>query len=150
VAVTDDVRVSGIDHVELTVPDRREAAEWYERVLGLRVLDEYEAWADDPGGPLMVSSDGGGTKLALFAGEPATGLDEYRVAFGVDAAGFRGFLARLDEVPVFDTAGGRVTAGDVVDHGRSASVYFADPYGHALELTTYEYDDVRDLLGTDG
>ncbi len=148
--VTDDVRVSGVDHVELTVPDRREAAEWYERVLGLVVLDEYESWADDPGGPLMVSSDEGATKLALFAGEPTTGLDEYRVAFRVDAAGFRAFLDRLDEEPLSDATGERVTAGDVVDHDRSASIYFTDPYGHALELTTYEYDALGDLFERDG
>ena len=148
--MTDDVRVSGIDHVELTVPDRREAAKWYERVLGLRVLDEYESWADDPGGPLMVSSDEGATKLALFAGEPTTGLDEYRVAFRVDAAGFRAFLDRLDDEPLFDATDEWVTAGDVIDHDRSASIYFTDPYGHALELTTYEYDALSDLFERDG
>jgi catechol 2,3-dioxygenase-like lactoylglutathione lyase family enzyme len=28
-------RVDGIDHVELSVPDRYDAAEWYNEVLGL-------------------------------------------------------------------------------------------------------------------
>lgn len=145
--MTDEFRVDGIDHVELTVPDRREAAAWYERVLGLDAVEEYEDWADDPGGPLMVSSDGGRTKLALFAGEPTTGLDEYRVAFRVDAEGFQTFLDRLAETGVTDADGDPVGVGNVVDHDASFSVYFTDPYGHALEVTTYEHDAVAETLG---
>ena len=59
-------RVDQVDHVELFVPDRKEAARWYGRVLGLVVVPEYESWAQDVQGPLMISSDGGSTKLALF------------------------------------------------------------------------------------
>src|SRR5688500_7472544 len=59
-------RVLQIDHVELFVPDRHEAAGWYQRILGLDVVPALQAWAADPGGPLMMSSDGGSTKLALF------------------------------------------------------------------------------------
>ena len=61
-------RVLQIDHVELFVPDRREAADWYQRILGLEVVPEYQEWAAVPGGPLMISSDDGNTKLALFEG----------------------------------------------------------------------------------
>ena len=51
-------RVLQIDHVELFVPDRHEAAGWYQRILGLDVVPAYQDWAADPGGPLMISSDG--------------------------------------------------------------------------------------------
>jgi catechol 2,3-dioxygenase-like lactoylglutathione lyase family enzyme len=44
-----------LDHVELFVPDRYEAARWYQRVLGLEIVREYEEWAADPRGPLMIS-----------------------------------------------------------------------------------------------
>ncbi len=83
-----------IDHVELFVPDRHEAAGWYQRVLGLAVLPEYQEWATDQGGPLMISSDDGNTKLALFEGQPQS----------------------------------------------------SDPYGHRLEVTTYEYEAPRTAL----
>jgi hypothetical protein len=59
-----------IDHVELFVRDRHDAAHWYRDVLGLEVVDGYQEWADDPRGPLMISSDGGTTKLALFIRRP--------------------------------------------------------------------------------
>ena len=60
-------KVLQIDHVELFVPDRYEAARWYEHALGLQVVPGCEPWAAG-GGPLMISSDGGSTKLALFEG----------------------------------------------------------------------------------
>ena len=63
-------RVLQIDHVELFVPDRYEAADWYKRTLGLDIVPGYEQWAADPRGPLMISSDDGSTKLALFEGQP--------------------------------------------------------------------------------
>ena len=56
-------QVDQLDHVELFVPNRHEAAAWYRRVLGLEILSEYEFWAADPRVPLMVSSDAGNTKL---------------------------------------------------------------------------------------
>lgn len=143
-------RVAHIDHVEVFVPDRYEAAAWYERTLGLRILRDYEQWAAEDG-PLMISSDGGDTMLALFAGTP-TGQSEpigyRRVAFRVDAAGFRCFLDRLAGHPVYDTAGNRVTPADVVDHDKSFSIYFRDPYGNRYEVTTYDYRTTARQLST--
>ena len=55
-------RVDQIDHVELFVPDRDEAAAWYRDVLGLEVVAAFAHWADDPAGPLMISPDGGSTE----------------------------------------------------------------------------------------
>ncbi len=79
-----DVAGLAVDHVELFVPDRAVAAEWYARVLGCRSVPGTEQWAGDPRGPLMVSPDGGRTKLALFRDDTpghreTTGF--HRVAF---------------------------------------------------------------------
>ncbi len=132
-------RISGftLDHVELFVPDRDAAAEWYARILGCERVEGSERWAADPGGPLMVSPDGGRTKLALFAGEPpgtrpTAGF--HRVAFRLSAGAWSRFVAELLEQGI---------AARVVDHGTALSVYFDDPYGHHLEVTTYEADEVR-------
>ncbi len=142
--------VDQIDHVELIVPDRHEAAAWYERVLGLRILPAFEQWARHPQGPLMISSDAGNTKLALFQGGTGgpgarTGFD--RVAFRVGAANFRTFLDRLPDLKLTDDSGQAVTASSVVDHAAAYSLYFCDPFGHRLELTTYEYEEAKRLLG---
>jgi catechol 2,3-dioxygenase-like lactoylglutathione lyase family enzyme len=142
-------RVLQIDHVELFVPDRLEAAAWYQRILGLEVVSEYQKWAANQRGPLMISSDDGNTKLALFEGRPqgsrpTAGFD--RVAFRVDARGFMDFLQRLTDRPLKDDQDRPVTPDSVVDHEKAYSVYFCDPYGHRLEVTTYEYEATRAAL----
>src|SRR6266436_3877906 len=91
-----EFRVQQIDHVEMFVPDRYEAARWYERVLGLQIIREYEFWAEE-GGPLMIAA--GTTKLALFEGEPRGARPTagfHRVAFSVDGASFVEFCRQLD------------------------------------------------------
>jgi catechol 2,3-dioxygenase-like lactoylglutathione lyase family enzyme len=145
-------RVLQIDHVELFVPDRYEAAEWYRRILGLHVIPEFEAWAAGAGGPLIIATERGGTKLALFEGEPqgsrpTTGFD--RVAFRVDAEGFIAFLRRLTDEPLRDDRDRPVTADSVKDHRKAYSIYFCDPYGHRLEVTTYDYEATRAALAGD-
>lgn len=123
------------------MPDRRDAAAWYERVLGLRVMPEYEYWALDPRGPLMISSDAGNTKLALFQGKPQEARETagfHRVAFRVGADNFATFVARLPALELVDHLGKPVTEESVADHTGARSIYFCDPFGHRLELTTYE------------
>ena len=131
--------VEQIDHVEVLVPDIEEAASWYERVLGLTVVRGLE-WTE----PLMISSDGGSTKVALFRDTPqAENVGWRRLAFRVSGAAFLEFLGRLDDVPVVSSGGSTVTAGDIVDHDVCWSIYFADPYGNRLEITTYDYAEVE-------
>jgi catechol 2,3-dioxygenase-like lactoylglutathione lyase family enzyme len=141
-------RVLQIDHVELFVPDRYQAAQWYERVLGLQIVPECEPWAVE-GGPLMISSDGGGTKLALFEGQPTACPHTAafrRVAFRVTGSGFAEFLRRLPELTLTDSRRQPVTAASIVDHRQSYSIYFDDPYGHELEVTTYDHAQTSELL----
>ena len=145
----DTFRVQQIDHVELIVPDRHEAARWYERVLGLQIVNDFAFWADDPNGPLMIASASGGTMLALFAGKPRgsqRGVSHWRVAFRVDGPGFLAFLARLEDISLQNDDGETLTAAHEVDHDRSYSIYFVDPFGYQYEITTYEYDFVRTRL----
>ena len=126
-----------LDHVELFVPDRDEAAVWYAKVLGCEHVEGTERWADNPDGPLMVSPDGGKTKLALFTGEAQGARDTagfHRVAFRTSGAAWSRFAAGLLEQGI---------PARVVDHGTALSVYFNDPWGHHLEVTTYEADEVR-------
>jgi catechol 2,3-dioxygenase-like lactoylglutathione lyase family enzyme len=137
-------RVQRIDHVELNVPDRYEAAKWYQEVFGLEILRGYEFWAKD--GPVMIATEDGNSKLALFEGTPPGFTDFtgfHRVAFGVDGAGFLAFLVRLETLTLLNRQQKRLTAADVVDHIKSWSIYFLDPYGYRFELTTYDYEEVK-------
>lgn len=145
----DGFRVEQIDHVEVFVPDRHEAASWYHRVLGCEIVPDYAEWSEDPGGPLMISPDGGETKLALFHGEPqgprAT-AGFHLVAFRVNSSAFIEFLTRASDLGLKDAQGETVTQESAVDHGKAFSVYFIDPYGHRLEVTSYEHEAIRQAL----
>jgi catechol 2,3-dioxygenase-like lactoylglutathione lyase family enzyme len=131
-----------LDQVELFVPDRQEASTWYARVLGCRPVPGTDQWAADARGPLMIWPDGGRTKLALFQGEPqgprAT-AGFHRVAFRV---GGREWLAFMADLPGLGLSADGAPVR-VVDHGGAWSVYFGDPFGHRLEVTTYDAEMVR-------
>lgn len=132
--------VKQLDHVELFVPDQYEAAEWYQKLFGLEIVPNYEFWAAD--GPLMISSDGGQTMLALFKGEPPgfqPPIGFQRVAFRVDEANFFAFLQQVAKHGVFTHEGQQTHELEIVDHDLAHSLYFCDPYGNRYEVTTYEY-----------
>ncbi len=129
--------VDGLDHVHVAVRDRRAAAEWYGRVLGLAPAPEHAAWAENPQGPLFLATPGGAHCLALFQRRPETEGD-HTVAFRTGGAGFARFRDSLAELDLRDRHGGAVGPGDVVDHGGACSLYFCDPDGNRIELTTYE------------
>ncbi len=120
-----------IDHVAITVRDIGLAAKWYMEVLGLERYYE-ETWN---GVPTMVGK--GGTCIALFKAKgenphsPA-GPDTFtmtHLAFKADRKNFEEAQKTLKEKGIdfeFD------------DHDISHSIYFKDPDGHRLEITTYE------------
>jgi len=130
--------VEGIDHVALDVADDEQAADWYERVLGLERLEAFRSWAEGAG-PLVVSSDGGDTMLALFENDAGEYAPRH-VAFRTDGPGLFEFVDALAAEPTVDV-GGRDA---LVDHRLSYSVYVTDPDGHDLEVTTYDYEYVDD------
>lgn len=139
-----------IDHIKVCVPERNEAARWYQEVFGLKILHgpAWDAAAALPGGPLFLGIDDtlDGTKVVLFDGEPLgdhppIGLT--RAAFSTTAESFLRFLDRLDELALFNEEGERLTRRHLVDQWIAWSLYFNDPYGNRYELLTYEYEAVK-------
>lgn len=124
-------KVECIDHVALLVRDVEASVRWYQEVLGLERLYQ-EVWGSFPA---VVGT--GGTSLALFpvAGanpHPPPGRDTLcmrHVAFRVDRTNFRAAQDALRE---------RGIAFELQDHQAAHSIYFADPDGHQLEITTYD------------
>ena len=135
--------------MELYVTDWDDAASWYERVLGITPETAFEEWWQTEVGPLMLSVDDT-TKLALFERESATrgqDVSPHRIAFQTNVDGFLSFIDRLETLELTDRNGDPVTPDDVVDHELSYSLYFTDPDGNWLELTTNDYDEVATRLG---
>lgn len=136
--------VEGIDHVHMEVTDRDAAARWYARVLGLERDARFAPWAEDPMGPLILSAPGGGPALSLFARAARPPSRDATVAFRMAGGAFGAFLDRLPALGLSDRGGGPLARGDVVDHGLSWSLYFVDPDGNRIELTTYDREEVAE------
>jgi catechol 2,3-dioxygenase-like lactoylglutathione lyase family enzyme len=122
-----------VDHVGFTARDVDALADWYRRVLGMERV-HAEAWPDVDGGhPLVLCA--GPFSVALFKRRegveprPATPADvNEHVALALDRANFEQAQRDLDALGI---------PYELWDHGICDSLYFDDPEGHQIELTTY-------------
>jgi catechol 2,3-dioxygenase-like lactoylglutathione lyase family enzyme len=127
------MELEGIDHVAIGVRDIERSAEWYIDVLGFERLHEG-AW---DGVPTFVGK--GNTGLALFPANPdakstpSTHRD-IRLLHLAFRANLQNFLAAQRELQK------RGIKFEFQDHEISHSIYFHDPDGHQLEITTYEVE----------
>ena len=120
-----------IDHVALGVRDIERSAKWYIEVLGFERIHEG-MWE---GVPTFIGK--GKTGIALFPANSdakPTSLSHrelrmLHLAFRTDRENFLGAQRELEN---------RGIKFDFQDHEISHSIYFRDPDGHALEITTYE------------
>jgi catechol 2,3-dioxygenase-like lactoylglutathione lyase family enzyme len=123
-------RTQGLDHVALTVSDLKRSSSFYAEVLGFERA--HEEWDE----PVFMVSEGTGLALFTVGSHPPSGEPRAKpparflhVAFRVDKQGFEAAQAELAE---------RGIETRFMDHGASHSIYFDDPDGHQVELTTYE------------
>src|SRR5947209_2908491 len=125
------MELEGIDHVAMGVRDIERSAKWYIDVLGFeRRYDS--AWN---GIPTFVGR--GNTGIALFparSNENSAASDhrELRMLHLAFRASRENFLAAQRELKE------RGIEFEFQDHEISHSIYFRDPDGHALEITTYD------------
>lgn len=125
------MKLEGIDHIALSVSDVDRSVAWYQEVLGLeRRFDE--AWGNHPA---FVGI--GTTALALF---PTTAAQSKQTR-GRDRISMRHLAFRADRAN-FEKAQAELRGHGVSftfqDHEISHSIYFLDPDGHEIEITTYE------------
>ena len=122
--------LDGIDHVALAVRDVARSAAWYVEVLGF----EHRFPGMWGGVPTFIGK--GSTALALFPVNAANPSPRARgsivmlhLAFRASRSEFAAAQRELRE---------RGIAFEFQDHEISHSIYFRDPDGHELEITTYE------------
>jgi catechol 2,3-dioxygenase-like lactoylglutathione lyase family enzyme len=125
------MQLEGIDHVALGVRDIERSVKWYVEVLGFERLHEG-MWE---GVPTFIGK--GNTGIALFPAKPdakSTPLShrELRILHLAFRANRKNFLAAQGELEK------RGIKFEFQDHEISHSIYFRDPDGHQLEITTYE------------
>ena len=124
-------KIDALDHVALSVRDVERSARWYTHVLGLK--RQHEGVWD--GVPIFVGN--GAAAIALFPVRDKAGSKSHdhapvrtlHFAFRTDR---ENFLRAQDELKK------RAIPFDFQDHEISHSIYFRDPDGHEIEITTYE------------
>lgn len=123
--------LEGIDHIAIAVRDVEVSARWYVEVLGLERMHE-DVWGSHPA---MVGR--GGTAVALF---PVTS-DKPKPRPSKNTLAMRHFAFRASGEDFEAARGALVSRGIEVefqDHEITHSIYFHDPDGHELEITTYD------------
>jgi catechol 2,3-dioxygenase-like lactoylglutathione lyase family enzyme len=125
------MELEGIDHVALAVRDVEQAAKWYVDVLGFE--RRYEKMWN--GIPTFIAK--GNTAIALFPlrnndspSARSTGrVGMLHLAFRANRENFLTAQRELEK---------RGIKFEFQDHEISHSIYFRDPDGHELEITTYD------------
>lgn len=125
------MQLEGIDHVALAVRNVERSAQWYVEVLGFE--RRYEGMWN--GIPTFIGK--AATAIALFpihnihesSSARAAKIDMLHLAMRADR---RNFIAAQNELK------DRGIKFEFQDHEISHSIYFRDPDGHELEITTYE------------
>ena len=126
-------QLNRIDHVHVYVSDRLAAVKWYQDILGLRIQKEFEFWAKD-GGPLTLENISGSVHIALFESNKKSAST---VAFGVSGEEFVKWKSHLEKSEI---------QLRVSDHTKAWSMYFSDPFENLFEITSYDFDLVKDKL----
>lgn len=124
------MELEALDHVGINVADVDRSIRWYRDVLGLRRVHEEE-WGDFPA---VLEANGSG--VALFPRDEAPTTPPARADDDMSHVGFRTSRRGLEQAKAEIRALG--IDHHEGDYGVAWSVYFDDPDGHQIEITTYE------------
>ncbi|MGL4473996.1 MAG: VOC family protein [Shewanella sp.] len=126
-------KLQSIDHVHIYVANRELSEQWYNNVLGLHREKSLAFWAKN-GGPLTITNDEGSIHLALFE---SVRNQASVVAFSVSGKEYIEWYSHLKDLGI------EVHHND---HDVSWSVYFKDPDNNPYEITSYDYEIIKQAL----
>jgi glyoxylase I family protein len=121
------MQLQRLDHVSINVSDRARSIAWYTDVLGLPQLNE----PTDDDEPVFIGTPG--LQFGLFQAEVVSPSRE------PESTGMRHVALLVDDLAAArERLDERGVSYRPEDHGNALSVYFRDPDGNTLELTTYK------------
>ncbi len=123
-------QIEALDHIAVYVQDLQQSREWYRSVLGMEKRYQYKDTTGH-GNPLVVCS--GDACIVLFPAAP----DAPRLTF-------EGHIAMRLTRASFEQAQAHLRQQNIdfnfVHYPRCDSIYFNDPTGYQIELSTYEME----------
>jgi catechol 2,3-dioxygenase-like lactoylglutathione lyase family enzyme len=130
----------GVHHVTLVGADRQTSIDFWEGVLGMPFVFEQPN-LDNASESHLYFDPGDGRLITVFTNEERTpdptrtSTDPgavHHIAFSVSQATFKQSVERLDERGIRHS--------DVKDRGFMDSIYFEDPLGLLIELSSYRFE----------
>src|SRR5581483_10956706 len=130
----------GVHHITLVGADRQTSIDFWEGVLGMPFVFEQPN-LDRPSESHLYFDPGDGRLITVFTNEERTPDPErmptdpgcvHHIAFSLSQATFRQAVERLDERGIRHSG--------VKDRGFMDSIYFEDPLGLLIELSSYRFE----------
>ena len=134
------LQTQGVHHITIVGADRRRSIDFWEGVLGMPFVFEQPN-LDNPSESHLYFDPGDGRLVTVFTNEERapdptrTSTDigcVHHLAFSVSQATFRQAVERLDERGIRHSG--------VKDRGFMDSIYFDDPLGLLVELSSYRFE----------
>lgn len=126
--------ISHLDHLVLTVKDIRVTCDFYEKVLGMEVVTFGVDRIALKFGNQKINLHQAGQEIEPKAQNPTPGSGDLCFITNLSLEAFLDHLAAL-EIKVLQSPVARTGA-----MGKIRSVYFRDPDGNLLEVSTYAID----------
>jgi catechol 2,3-dioxygenase-like lactoylglutathione lyase family enzyme len=130
----------GVHHITLVGADRQTSIDFWEGLLGMPFVFEQPN-LDNESESHLYFDPGDGRLITVFTNEERepdprrTSTDigcVHHIAFSLSQATFRQAVERLDER--------EIRHGGVKDRGFMDSIYFEDPLGLEIELSSYRFE----------
>jgi glyoxalase family protein len=143
------LQTQGVHHITIVGADRRTSIDFWEGLLGMPfVFDQPNL--DNPSESHLYFDPGDGRLITVFTNEDRvpdatrTATDQgcvHHLAFAVSQASFNQAVERLDERGIRHSG--------VKDRGFMDSIYFEDPLGLLIELSSYRFEPPPGLTHAD-
>jgi len=134
------LQVQGVHHITLVGADRQTSIDFWEGMLGMPFVFEQPN-LDRESESHLYFDPGDGRLITVFTSEARTPDSTrtptdpgcvHHIAFSVSQATFNQAVARLDERGIHHSG--------VKDRGFMDSIYFTDPLGLLIELSSYRFE----------
>lgn len=134
------LQAQGVHHITLLGADRQTSVDFWEGVLGMPFVFEQPN-LDAPDQNHLYFDPGDGRLITVFTSEawrkesspvPTTTGSVHHLAFAVSRATYTQAVKRLKERAI-------PNSGEV-DRGFMYSIYFRDPLGQRIELSSYKFE----------